>query len=560
VSAAAVGAVSAPETAAAIDALVRVENLSVAFDGTTVVSGIGFTLEPGRCVALVGESGSGKSVTARSLLGLAGRGSTVTADRLTVGAHDLLRLDEREWRGLRGREVGLVLQDALVSLDPLVNIRGQLNEPLRLHTELNRPERLSRSAELLSEVGIADAALRLRQYPHQLSGGLRQRALIASAVAANPRVLIADEPTTALDVTVQKQVLALLARLKAQGTGLLLVSHDLAVVSSLADEILVLRGGELVERGDPDAVLRDPQASYTKELIAAIPSGSSRGTRLSKLPPFSFADRRVPAAQPLAPGSADPAPPVIEARALNKVYPRPGGGGTQVLFDVSFDVRRGTTLGLVGESGSGKSTAAGIVLGLTEPSSGEVRLDGEPWSSVPERKRRMRRRRIQTISQDPLGSFDPRDSVRAILTEALGAAGVPAEDRLDRAVQLLEQVGLRGEHLGRHPLELSGGQRQRVSISRALATDPEVIVCDEPVSALDVSIQAQVLDLLTDLQDQLGVSLLFISHDLGVIRHIAHDVAVMQHGRIVETGEPEQIFEQPEHPYTRELISAIPRL
>jgi peptide/nickel transport system ATP-binding protein len=281
VSAAAVGAVSAPETAAAIDALVRVENLSVAFDGTTVVSGIGFTLEPGRCVALVGESGSGKSVTARSLLGLAGRGSTVTADRLTVGAHDLLRLDEREWRGLRGREVGLVLQDALVSLDPLVNIRGQLNEPLRLHTELNRPERLSRSAELLSEVGIADAALRLRQYPHQLSGGLRQRALIASAVAANPRVLIADEPTTALDVTVQKQVLALLARLKAQGTGLLLVSHDLAVVSSLADEILVLRGGELVERGDPDAVLRDPQASYTKELIAAIPSGSSRGTRLS---------------------------------------------------------------------------------------------------------------------------------------------------------------------------------------------------------------------------------------------------------------------------------------
>ncbi|UOQ60321.1 ABC transporter ATP-binding protein [Leucobacter rhizosphaerae] len=549
--------------------LVHVEDLSVTFGDLTAVRGLSFQLTPGQCVALVGESGSGKSVTARSLLGLVGRGSTVSATTLRLGDHDLLNLTEREWRELRGSEVGLVLQDALVSLDPLARVGAQVAEPLRAHRRLGRAGRAERAIELLESAGVPDASVRARQYPHELSGGLRQRALIASAVAASPGVLIADEPTTALDVTVQAQVLALLDRLRQQGTGLILVSHDLAVVSQLADEILVLHRGEVVEQGAPDRVLGAPTSEYTKQLLAAIPSQRSRGQRLSATPasaapastaPASTAPRLTEAAAPAAASEVDRDTPVLQALDLVKHYPRPGGGETTALDRVSFALQRGRTLGIVGESGSGKSTAAHVVLGFTTPESGEVLLDGQPWSSARERDRRARRRRIQSISQDPLGSFDPRASVQAILSEALDAIGVPRSEQRDRSVALLEQVELGSAHLGRNPLELSGGQRQRVAISRALATDPEVIVCDEAVSALDVSIQAQVLDLLADLQERLGVSLLFISHDLGVIRHIAHEVLVMRSGRVVEAGHTEAVFTDPRHQYTRELIDAIPTL
>lgn len=541
--------------------LVRVRNLTVSFGDVTAVEGLSFDLEPGRCVALVGESGSGKSVTGRSLLGLVGPDATVAADELSLEGHDLRGLDARDWRSIRGNEIGLVLQDALVSLDPLVRIGAQVADPLRIHTDLSASERRAHTLILLDRVGVPEPELRAQQYPHQLSGGLRQRALIASAVAGGPKVLIADEPTTALDVTVQAQVLALLADLAAQGTGLILISHDLAVVASLADEILVLKDGKVLDRGTPDDVLRRPTADYTRELLAAVPSSSSRGTRLSNQPATVFARATAPVSsgrQDAA--SASAAPPAIVATGLTKHYPRPGGGLSRVLDDVSFAVPRGATLGIVGESGSGKSTTAGIVLGLIEPDEGEVLLNGAPWSAIPERKRRRLRRTIQVISQDPLGSFDPRDEVQSLVGEALATIGVPRRDRRDRSAALLEQVGLSTRLLTRHPLELSGGQRQRVAISRALATEPDVIVCDEPVSALDVSVQAQVLDLLADMQRQLGVSLLFISHDLGVIRHVADDVVVMHEGRIVESGPTETVFTSPRDEYTRALIGAIPVL
>ena len=590
--------------------LAEVRGLTVTFDDFVAVRDVSFTLTPGKCVALVGESGSGKSVTARSLLGLVGRGGAVTAERLRLAGRDLTELSERDWRSVRGSEVGLVLQDALVSLDPLMRVGPQVAEALAptsaARRQLRGGDRAARATELLERAGVPDAAVRARQYPHELSGGLRQRALIASAVAGAPGVLIADEPTTALDVTVQAQILALLGELRAEGTGLLLVSHDLAVVSQLADEILVLHRGEVVEQGPAAEVLGAPRTDYTKMLLAAIPAERDR-RRAEEQTSLGDQDRAdapaddaltaaasVPGAQafgasesdapvPNAPVPDAPAPdapthsapgadaapasntsthpvPVLQALNLRKRYARPGGGHTLALDDVSFALNRGTTLGIVGESGSGKSTAANAVLGFTSLDAGEVLLDGDVWSAARERGRRSRRYRIQAISQDPLGSFDPRADVRRILTEALHAVGLPRPEHTERAVRLLEQVGLGSEHLARTPLELSGGQRQRVAIARALATDPEVIVCDEAVSALDVSVQAQVLDLLTELQSRLGVSLLFISHDLGVIRSIADEVIVMRGGRIVEAGRTEQVFTAPKHSYTRELLAAIPRL
>ena len=549
--------------------LVEIADLSVSFGDISAVRGVNFTLGAGECVALVGESGSGKSVTARSLLGLVGKGSRVTASQLRVNGRDLLELSEQEWRGIRGAEVGLVLQDALVSLDPLARVGAQVIEPLAAHGlraqgRLGKDGRTALAAALLERAGVPEAELRARQYPHELSGGLRQRALIASAVAAGPRVLIADEPTTALDVTVQAQVLELLAELRASGTGLILVSHDLAVVSQLADQILVLARGEVVEQGTPDLVLGAPESEYTKRLLAAIPSQHSRGARLAPQTALSGTSQTVTVNE-LGGGTQSATSlvteePMIRAFDLVKRYARPGGGETKALDGVSFALRRGSALGIVGESGSGKSTAADVVLGFTRPDAGEVRLDGAAWTTLPERARRARRHSIQAISQDPLGSFDPRANVEQILTEALAAVRVPRAERRDRAVALLEQVELGPSHLARHPLELSGGQRQRVAISRALATEPEVLVCDEAVSALDVSIQAQVLDLLGELQGQLGLSMLFISHDLGVIRHIADEVIVMRRGQVVEAGRTEAVFDHPAHEYTSELIAAIPEL
>jgi len=536
--------------------LLHVENLRVAFGDTEVVKGISFTTRVGRCLAVVGESGSGKSVTARTLVGLTGPGSRVRSDRIELAGLDLTRQSERSWQAIRGREIGFILQDALVSLDQLRLVGDEIAEPLKLHKWGTRASRRERAIELLSSVGVPEPEVKIRQRPYELSGGLRQRALIASAIALDPKLLVADEPTTALDVTIQAQVLDLLAESKARGRSIILISHDLSVVARLADEVIVMRGGEVVEQGPAHQVLHQPRHEYTRALLDAIPSEHTRGTRL-----VPAAEHESPVRRTRKPADRDA--PVLEARHLTKVFRGPDKVDRTVVDDVSFSLRAGETLGIVGESGSGKTTTARIALALLAPTSGEVLLRGQAWSALSPSQRRPQRKRIGVIYQDPLSSFDPRWAVGRIITDALRTGSRPPSSKSSaraRAIRLLEQVGLSEQHLDAAPLRLSGGQRQRVAIARALAPEPEVIVCDEPVSALDVSIQAQVLDLLTDLQDELGVSYLFISHDLGVIHHMSDRILVMKEGRVVESGPADEVFDRPQDPYTQRLLTALPRL
>jgi|GEM_PF-43930 len=517
-----------------------------------VVKDVSLQLRKGRCLALVGESGSGKSVTARTLVGLPGTGAVVEAQELRFAGTELTGLGEREWRSLRGARIGFVLQDALVSLDPLRSVGSEIEEALASHGWGTARSRAARAVELLDAVGVPEPARRAKQRPGELSGGQRQRALIASAVALEPELLIADEPTTALDVTVQAQVLGLFGELKAKGTSLLLISHDLSVVAQLADDIAVMQGGVIVEQGPAERILGAPEHPYTRRLLAAVPGAHTRGRRLSDAPlpsTAAWSERRASDAANAGTGV------VLEASGLRKDFRTPSGLVHRAVDGVSFRLGRGRTLGIVGESGSGKSTTARMVLGLTEPDAGEVRLAGQRFSGVPERSRRAARHALGVVQQDPLSSFDPRWNVRRILRDALpkGVSRVEATRRVD---ELLQLVALPASVADRFPLALSGGQRQRVSIARALAAEPEVIVLDEAVSALDVSVQAQVLDLLVFLRGELGLSYLFISHDLGVISHLCDDVLVMKDGRVVETGSVEDIFERPQHPYTIELIGA----
>ncbi|GAB2825405.1 ABC transporter ATP-binding protein [Actinocorallia aurea] len=570
--------------------LLNVEGLEVSFPGVHAVRDVSFTLDKGECLAIVGESGSGKSVTARSLVGLAGDRARVAARALEFAGTDLTGLGERGWRRIRGGRIGLVLQDALVSLDPLRTVGAEIAEALRAHRDVPRAAVHGEVVRLLERAGVPEPEVRAGQYPHQLSGGLRQRALIASALAGGPELLIADEPTTALDVTVQARVLDLLDGLKAEGTALLLISHDLAVVSRLADRVAVMYGGLLVEEGPAREVLDAPRHPYTRALAAAVPSGAARGTRLAPVrhvgEPASaegcpYAARCVLADDLCRNTPPPPAPlrchhpesgPVL--RVVGPAVSRPEAGerlltvegvskeygGRPAVKDASLTLDRGEALGIVGESGSGKTTLARIVLGLTAPDSGAVTFAGVPWSELPERRRRPLRRRIQAIVQDPLGSFDPRHATGALLGEALALAGVPRAARRARAAELLDRVGLPSGIARRRPAELSGGQRQRVAIARALASGPELLVCDEPVSALDVSVQAQILDLLTALRADLSLALLFISHDLGVIQHLSDRVVVMKDAEIVETEETGRLLAAPAHPYSRELFSAVPSL
>lgn len=550
------------------DPIVEVRGLSIGFAGANagnpIVAGVDLTVRPGECVALVGESGSGKSITARSLLNLSGDGARIAAQRFEIGGRDARGFSEGDWRTLRGTFTGLVMQDALVSLDPLRTIGQEVGEVISSHRILTDADAIrNRTLETLGKVGIPNPADRALQYAHQLSGGLRQRALIASAIAADPDLIIADEPTTSLDVTVQAQVLQVLAERVREGAGLLLISHDLAVVAGIADHVIVMRDGRVVDSGPTRDVLTHPRHPYTRQLIAAVPSVQSRGSRLASARFEASATgsshgsaivrEKLPARQ--AVGEV-----VLEVENITRSFTSPKTAGrtrSVVLADVSFDVRAGEVVGIVGESGSGKSTCAKIVLGLLPPDEGEVRLLGEPWSSVPEAARRGLRRKLQYIPQDALSSFDPRYRVGDIIAENL-----PASDsrnvRRQRIAALLELVGLSGEFIDRRPRSLSGGQRQRVSIARALAADPAIIVCDEPVSALDICIQAQVLDLLAELQSRLGTALLFISHDLGVIEHLCDRVLVFQNGRIVEQGAAEAVLGSPQHAYTRSLLASVP--
>ncbi|BAP41586.1 ABC transporter ATP-binding protein [Pseudomonas sp. StFLB209] len=527
--------------------LIDIHNLRVSFGGVPVVRGVSLQLHAGQCLALVGESGSGKSVTARTLVGLSGPGARISAERLAFAGIDLRDFDERDWQRLRGAAIGFVMQDALGSLDPLRRVGAEVQEPLRLHTRLSHAEQQRRVLELLQQVGVPEPEVRARQYPWQLSGGLRQRALIASAIACQPRLLIADEPTTALDATVQAQILRLLEQLRGSDNSLLVVSHDLAVVARLADQVAVMRAGVVVEQGCAEQILQDPVHPYTQSLLKA-----ARAVHFQR-----------PAA-PLLGLVEDPVPasgtPLLEACALRKSFPGPNGAPRPVLHGVSLQLYGGQTLGVVGESGSGKSTLGRILLGLEQADSGQVLLDGRDWSSLSPEQQRLARQGIQVVFQDPQASFSPRFSVLRVLSEALALAGVPRALRRTEAASLLERVHLPVSVLDRRPQELSGGQRQRIAIARALAMKPRVLVCDEPVSALDVSVQARILQLLAELKAELGLACLFISHDLGVIEQVSDRVLVLQGGHVVEQGPVAQVLRQPRHAYTRALLDAVPEL
>lgn len=519
-----------------------------------VVHDVTLAIEEGETVGIVGESGSGKSVTARALVGLVGEGSAVRAQTLRVGGRDLDRASERDWRALRGSQVGFVLQDALVSLDPLRTVGAEIEEPLREHRALTRAQRIVEVERLLRDVGVPEPEIRRQQRPHELSGGLRQRALIASAIAAKPQLLILDEATTALDVTVQAQILRLLQTFKDEGRTLLVISHDLAVVSSIADRVVVMRDGRVVEAGTTAEVLGEPKTEYTRSLLEAIPSERPPRPPLVAGALPTSASTRSAARRPV--GEV-----VAEARGLVRRFTAPGGRPLTAVDDVSITLRAGRTLGLVGESGSGKSTVGRLLLGLDAPDAGDVLIGGTRWSDVRGRDDRALRRRIQAIHQDPLSSFDPRHPVDRILDEAVRASGVDdRRRRRDRVAELLDQVRLASSLGGRRPFQLSGGQRQRVAIARALALEPEVIVGDEPVSALDVSIQAQVLDLIAEVQRDTNVAILLISHDLGVIRAVSDEVAVLRDGRIVEHDSVGTIFGRPSSAYARELLAAVPTI
>lgn len=562
------------------DPVVSVRELSVSFGAHTAVENVSFDLHAGQCLALVGESGSGKSVTARSLMGLSG--GTIKAEHLQVQNTDGLTNDDAAWRTLRGTGVSMVLQDALMALDPLRPVGKEIADVLR--DSYDRRTRRQRAVEALDSVGMPDPEQRARQRSPELSGGMRQRALIAQALIGDPELVIADEATTALDSTLTALVLDQLAEIKKTGHAVLMISHDLAQVAQVADRICVMRHGTVVEEGSTQQVLQNPTHEYTRALLKAIPTGVPRFTPLSEVSTESIApsatlnhpatstaptNSTIPTAQqpPTADATTnhdigavvsnkDSAPFVLEATGLTKHF-----GDFEAVHDVSFSIAAGSTVGVVGESGSGKTTTARMVLGLETPDFGNVRLFGEQFNPRRESERRSLRGRLNSIYQNPMGSFDPRYSVSQILINALsGGTSQRSKKYVPRAAELLDMVSLGKDFLSRYPAELSGGQRQRIAIARALAVQPDVLILDEPVSALDVSVQATILDLLDQIQLNIGTSYLFISHDLAVIEHMSDDVAVMQHGRIVEHGSCSEVFAHPQHPYTQKLLDAVPAL
>ncbi|MFB7438452.1 dipeptide ABC transporter ATP-binding protein [Streptomyces mirabilis] len=506
--------------------LVEVTDLTVGFGSLRAVDGLSFRLAKGAALALVGESGSGKSTVASALLGLhRGTGADVGGS-VRVAGIDVQEASDTELRRLRGGKAAMVFQDPLSSLDPYYAVGDQIAEVYRVHVKASRRAARARAVEVLDRVGIPDAARRARSRPHEFSGGMRQRALIAMALACEPDLLIADEPTTALDVTVQAQILDLLHTLREEtGMGLLLVTHDVGVAAESVDEILVMRHGRAVEHGLVGAVLGAPAQAYTQELLGAVPRVDAPRT-----------------------ASAVTEEVVLEASGLRREFGR-GKKAFAAVDDVSLTIHRGETLGIVGESGSGKTTLGRMLVGLLEPTAGEIK----PGGGV--------RPDVQMVFQDPVSSLNPRRSVGESIADPLRAQGERDEGRIrGRVRELLKRVGLEAAHYDRYPHEFSGGQRQRVGIARALAADPRVIVCDEPVSALDVTTQAQVIALLAELQRELGLALVFVAHDLAVVRQVSDRVAVMRRGRIVEYGPADEVYESPRDPYTKQLLAAVPAL
>jgi peptide/nickel transport system ATP-binding protein len=525
--------------------VLAIEDLTLALpplaDRPYAVQELSLSIAAGETLCIVGESGSGKSVCAHAVMGLLPKAVRPLPGRVLL-MQKPARSHADAMRSVRGREIGMIFQEPMTSLNPVMRIDHQIMETFEAHEALAPAARQERVLALLEEVGLPNPPQIARAFPHELSGGQRQRVMIAIALALEPRLLIADEPTTALDVTTQAQILGLLDRLrKVHGMAVMFITHDFGVVAEIADRIVVMQDGRCVEQGAASDVLDRPRHAYTRRLIAAVPS----------------------LAPPSRAAVAADAPPVLAVERLDKTYRKRSGFLRPVrevtaARDVTFQIRPGETLGLVGESGSGKSTVARCCLRLIEPDDGAIHLRGLPIREMSARVFRPHRRRIQMVFQDPFASLNPRHRVSRILSEGLIAHGVPREEALARARFLLECVGLPTQAIDRYPHEFSGGQRQRIGIARALALEPDVLVADEPVSALDVSVQAQIIALIRDLQDRLGLAILFVTHDLRVAAQLCHRVAVMQRGEIVEIGETSSLFTAPQHPYTRQLFAAVP--
>ncbi|GAB3313343.1 ABC transporter ATP-binding protein [Haliea atlantica] len=522
-------------------ALLSVNGLKVDFttrNGVThAVDDVSFSVDKGEITAIIGESGSGKSVACYSLLGLLPMPpASIEGGTAEFEGRDLLRMSVAELRAVRGRDIAMVFQDPMTCLNPYMTVGDQLVEPLLCHRRMPREEARERAIALLEEVGLRDPGTTIDQYPHQFSGGMRQRVMIAMALINEPKLLIADEPTTALDVTIQAQILRLLADLqKRHDVGVIFISHDLAVVADIADHIVVMEKGRVVERGDRRAIFENAEHPYTRKLLAAIPGGS-------KVPAESVGEDLV---------------------RVDHLCTWFGQGKhrepVKAVDDVSFTIRRGEILGLVGESGSGKSTIGRSLLRLVPITSGEVNFDGVDVTALEGKALKQMRRRMQMIFQDPYASLNPRMTVFDTLAEPLLLHGIESRKSVEQGVlKLMDDVGLARAFIRKYPHEFSGGQRQRIAIGRALATRPEFVVADEPVSALDVTIQAQILELMLALGKEYGLTMLFVSHDLAVVRHIADRIIVLYKGRIVEQGPAEQLFEQPAEAYTRQLLESIP--
>ena len=530
--------------------LLSVSDLRVGFvtEGGLVqaVDGVSFELAPGEVLAIVGESGSGKSVTAQTIVGLTGSANTRIEGSIRLGGAELVGAGEHELQKVRGERVGMVFQDPMTSFNPVYRIGRQLTEAMPAHRpDVSRAEARARAIELLGSVGLPSPERQVDRYPYELSGGMRQRAMIAMALMLEPEILIADEPTTALDVTIQAQILDLLRRLnRERGLATILITHDFGVVAEMADRVLVMHNGRIVERGGLDEVFYSPRDPYTRKLLGAV-------VRLDQAPPL----------RPSRSGA-----PLLEVSGLAKHFGVKRGllvdrevDRVRAVDGVSFSVARGETLGLVGESGSGKSTLSRTILQLIEPTSGSVRFDGREIAGLSRRQMRPLRAQMQMVFQDPYASLNPRKRIGQIVAEPLRIQGAASGRELRGRVHgLLERVGLAAAHYDRYPHEFSGGQRQRVGIARALALEPKLVIADEPVSALDVSIRAQILDLLAELQDEFGLTYVFVAHDIGVVRHVSDRIAVMHEGKLVEQGPADQVCERPSDPYTKKLLAAVP--
>ena len=521
--------------------LLHVENLQIKAGNTPLVDGISFSISAGEVFALVGESGSGKSLTSLAIMRLLADGLDITDGDVRLGNDSLFALTEVQMNAVRGRRIAMVFQEPQSSLNPVHTIGRQIGEVLALHRGKALREDI---VALLEEVGIPDADARINWYPHQLSGGQKQRVMIAMALACEPELLIADEPTTALDVTIQKQILELLNELRrSRDLAVLLITHDMGVVAEMADRIAVMRHGHILEQAERSEFFVRPEHEYSRQLIHSLPQPDDYLTETEHTPLLEVTDVKVWFPE--------------KRGVLQRVV-----GHTKAVDGVSLKIGRGETLALVGESGSGKSTVGRAILRLEDTESGSIYFDGTRVDSLSRRAFAPYRKRIQVIFQDPFSSMNPRMTVREIIEEGMLSLGLggSGESRLQRIETLLKRVGLDASHLHRYPHEFSGGQRQRIAIARAIAVEPELIICDEPTSALDVSIRGQVLSLLQELQQEMGLSYLFITHDLSIIPHLAHRVAVMRNGKLVEQGNTYSLMSDPQHEYTQHLLAAVPRI